>query len=446
MIRAKGLQTLLGIGVYSEWGPISLQLRPEFIYAQNPEYDGFPDSHFDVIWNRRYTWWNRIDLPERYGEDTYTKLLPGQSSLRANYKAFSIGASTENIWWGPGRHHSLIMTNNAEGFAHISINTRYPAKTAIGSFEGQIVGGRLNGSGFLPPAPDRLDRGNTLYIPKPDDWRYINGITMTYHPKWVEGLYLGFNRVVYQYSEGAIERKDFLPIFTDFFRGDNPGEDDRLNRDQLLSVFMRWAWKPAKAEIYLEYGRNDASWNSRDFLISPEHSRAYNAGFVKYIDLKREGDMLEISSEITQLSRSGTFLLRAEPIWYSHFQIAHGYTNNGEVLGSGIGPGSNIWSWDVAWTRGFKKLGFRFERVANENDFLYWAWRDSQDNRRFWVDYSVGGLVTWKFGKLLLDGRLQYVRSLNYQWELFQNPGEPYFIPGTDANNLSIDINLTYSF
>ena len=52
------------------------------------------------------------------------------------------------MWWGPGTRNSLIMSNNAPGFLHFTLNTKKPIETFIGSFEGQIISGKLEGSGF----------------------------------------------------------------------------------------------------------------------------------------------------------------------------------------------------------------------------------------------------------------------------------------------------------
>ncbi|MFX9097187.1 capsule assembly Wzi family protein, partial [Acinetobacter baumannii] len=47
------------------------------------------------------------------------------------------------MWWGPGSQNSLLMSNNAPGFLHLTLNTRYPIKTGIGNFEFQFISGKL---------------------------------------------------------------------------------------------------------------------------------------------------------------------------------------------------------------------------------------------------------------------------------------------------------------
>ena len=77
-----------------------------------------------------------------------------------------MGVSTENLWWGPGVRNSLIMSNNAPGFGHISFNTTAPVLTKIGSFEWQLISGVLQNSGLLPPDTARTFNGQKLYEPQ----------------------------------------------------------------------------------------------------------------------------------------------------------------------------------------------------------------------------------------------------------------------------------------
>jgi hypothetical protein len=218
MIRSRGLQSLVSAGFFAELGPLSVQLKPEFVYAQNKDYQGFSEEHFDVIWARRYQWYNFQDIPERYGDKAYKKLIPGQSSIRLNKWGLSLGISTENIWWGPGIRNSIMMGFNAPGFQHITFNTTKPLKTKVGSFEWQLVTGKLEASGYPPPDTTRTYTGRTIYVPKIDDWRYYQGFSFSYSPKWVRGLSLGASRWVQAYSEFIDETNDYFPAFSNLFR------------------------------------------------------------------------------------------------------------------------------------------------------------------------------------------------------------------------------------
>ena len=163
-------------------GRLSIQLKPEYLYSQNKDFEGFgegPNGHYSVIWAKRYNLWNKIDMPERFGEKSISKTLIGQSSIRLNFKGLSLGVSNENIWWGPSIRNSIMMSNHARGFKHITFNTTKPLKTKIGNFEWQVISGRLESSGYLPAGSDFQNAGTNIYVPKinqegrTDDWRYL---------------------------------------------------------------------------------------------------------------------------------------------------------------------------------------------------------------------------------------------------------------------------------
>src|SRR5690606_5881002 len=181
MIPAKGIQTFISAGFFSQYRWLSVQVRPEFVIAENGAYEGYGGTQGpDWQWYNRLG--NRIDLPERFGTSTYTKAGLGQSSIRLTLDPVSIGISTENLWWGPGRRNSILMSNTAPGFFHYTLNTTKPVKTYIGSFEGQIILGRLSKSGFPPSLLGDTARHMQHMVDKPEGKRYLSGITLNYQP------------------------------------------------------------------------------------------------------------------------------------------------------------------------------------------------------------------------------------------------------------------------
>ncbi len=464
MIVNRGYQQLISPGIYFEIGPLSVQLKPELIYAENKDYDGFWEGHYDVIWARRYGLWNRIDMPERFGESAYNKTTFGQSSIRLNYKSFSLGISSENIWWGPSIRNGIMMSNNAQGFNHITLNTIRPLKTFIGNFEFQLVTGRLEPSGFKPPNTEKTYANTRLYVPKINqkgeigDWRFFQGYTMTYSPKWVNGLHLGVIRWVQMY--GALfdgeytwinddprfknSKIGWLPIFNNFLRKNDKVQPYEAETDQAASVFFRWMWQDSKAEIYGEFNYNDAKWNLRDLILDSDHARAVTFGILKLFDSKNNPSQFEFHWEWTQLEQTGSRLIRNAASWYQHSRVTQGFTNNGEVIGASIGPGSNSQYFSFAKLNKNQRFGLAFEIVDQDNDFYYMAWEDNGDFRRYWKDYNVHLFFEKKFKRFWGSINALYSRSLNYQWELLHDPGLNYYQNGRDVDNFQFDIKITY--
>ncbi|QNL51609.1 hypothetical protein H8S90_08570 [Olivibacter sp. SDN3] len=455
MVPTRGFQTLFSAGLYASYKFISVQFRPEFVAAQNRAYMGF-DGKTDLSWEAWYNQGNNIDMPEQFGDGAYTRAFLGQSAVRLNFDPVSVGLSTENIWWGPGRRNSLLMSNTAPGFLHATVNTTRPVRTGIGSFEGQLIAGQLKGSGFTPTPLGNPNHYDEYYNPKRDDWRYLSGIVLSYQPKWLPGLSLGLTRSFVRYhNDGGNSLNNLLPLLGSGSAWKNQGDPDRpVNgeaekmRDQYGSFFGRWVFPKGKAEIYAEYGRTDPPWNSRDRVVQLEHSRAYVIGFTKLVPLKsaEHEDLLQFNLEFTQLERSRTSQVRRSPSWYVDENVRHGYTHRGQILGAGIGPGSNLQSGSISWVRGVKQLGLQLERLVHNNDFYYDA---SRDIRRNWVD--IGGALygVWDYRQLIFTGSLQYMRALNYQWELEGGHGSGadfWDIDPQDKNNVQFRVAVMYRF
>ncbi|NRF39165.1 capsule assembly Wzi family protein [Pedobacter foliorum] len=442
MIPAKGLQMLLSPGIYAEYGPLSIQFQPEIVIAGNSGFETFNKDHYDIIFARYYDFYNKIDLPVRFGTKEYSKAYWGQSSIRLNYKGLSIGASTENLWWGPGMRNSLLMSNTAPGFKHLTFNTTKPINTPIGSFEGQLIAGRLDGSGYGPLEPNKMYLGSPLYVPKPNDWRYLSGIVLTWHPKWVPGLFLGLTKSSQTYSKDLNSFSDYLPFFSS---NKTITADEPLNkRDERGSLFLRWLWPEEQAEMYFEYGHNNYSG---DFLLEPANSRAYIFGVRKLLPFNRSrNENILLGVEVTQMGDASLDNVLKASGWYNSVSIPHGYTNRGEVLGAGIGPGGNMQSVEVSWISGLKRLGLQLERYVHNTDFYYYAYIDSKDYRRNWTDFSLAANGEWNYKNFIFNARLQAIQSLNYQWYLIQQPGEKYMVPGKDVFNLQLQAGLTYRF
>ena len=459
MVPNRGYQHIISAGIYAEIGPLSIQLKPEHLFSENKDFEGFGEGkigHFPYIWRKRYRLWNNIDTPERFGNTQHNKTLLGQSSIRFNYKSISLGVSNENIWWGPSRRNSIMMSNNARGFKHITFNTRKPLKTKFGNFEWQLVSGKLENSGFTP-SPGDVEGSSGLYVPKinqiseENDWRYFQGYSFTYSPKWVSGLSVGFIRWVQMYS-ALVKGKysyfmngntSWFPVFSNIFRKNDKYVEYEMQTDQAAGVFLRWLWKEARSEIYFEFHYNDSKQNLRDLILDTDHSRATTLGLQKVFDI--ENNNYIFSWEWTQLEQTGSRLLREARSWYEHGYVRDGYTNKGEVLGAGIGPGSNSHYFEVSRIEKNDKLGVALEIIDHDNDFYHEAFLSAQDHRRYWKEINFHFNYSKKFKNLWISSNLIYSRSLNYQWELDDN-ALPYFHPGNDQNNFHASFKMSYFF
>lgn len=394
LLPAKGLQSLLSAGAYAAVGPLSVQLRPEWVYAANPAYE--TTGSFGA------------SSPQK----KYTRFFPGQSRVALSAGPLSLALSSENLWWGPGQFTSLIMSNNAAGFNHLSFNTRRPIKTPIGSFEWQVVAGRLEDELNQSEEGGQLKTntelfGNNVRL----NWKYLNAVAFSFSPSFVKGVTVGLTRSFMTdgtniennaFGENSFV-KSYLPIFDKIFKSKLVDEDQRP-WNQLASVYMRLLFPKAHAEAYFDYGWNDHKFNIRDFMMSPFHSAAYIAGAKKMVDLGDER-WLDLSAEVNQMQESPDYLVRGAGSWYRHGQNSN-YAHYGQVLGSGIGYGSNAITISGVLRRGFNQFGLVFEKIQ----------KSPGDFSSRWSDYAVGFTGRYNLQPLLLTYRLSGVQSNNYGW------------------------------
>mgnify|MGYP001493027196 CR=1 FL=1 len=454
MIPNRGYQHIISPGIFFKIGPLTVKFKPEHHFSENKIFDGFWEGHYPEIWAKRYKLWNTIDIPERFGNSRHNKTTVGQSSIKLNWKNFSLGISNENIWWGPSLRNSIMMSNNAQGFKHITFHTNKPLETFVGNFEWQFITGRLENSGYTPPNVDFEYAGTKLYVPKinqmgdTDDWRFLQAMIISISPKWIDGFSIGFIRWVQMYS-ALIEGKywwmegkpNFFPVFANLLRKNDTYENYEAQTDQAAGLFFRWLWKDSKAELYAEFYHNDSKQNLRDLLLDSDHSRAVTIGIQKVFEIN--DDNFLFSWEWTQMEQNATRLIRNAGSWYAHTYVYDGYTNNGEVLGSSIGPGSNSHYFNLSRIRERDKLGIGIEIVDNDNDFYHEAFSSASDFRRYWKDINLHFNFSKGFKNFNLSSNLVYMRSLNYQWEL-DDYAQPYYHPGKDVDNFHLSLKFTY--
>lgn len=451
VIPARGMQSFLSTGIKANFSILYIQFQPEWVLAENKPFRGFSNIFSSEVIESRFLYWNVGDSPERFGNNSYNRFFLGQSSISLKYKAFELGVGSRNFWWGPGQWNSLIFSNNAPGFPYISLNTSKPAKTFLGVFEGQVLIGRLESSGLA--ATQNEDLNANFYSPLNTDWRYLNGLMVSYTPKWIPTLSFGYTRT-YQYynADRPNDLKGWLPILEPmakeklFSNGNSVIYDDR-RQSQQIAVFGRYLVAKAKAEVYFQFGRRDHALNWREFFLNPEHARAYQIGFLKIASLPETKKILQIRGEITHQQESVNRYLRygydlaGSLTWHTHGQV-RGFTNYGQAMGVGIGTGSNVQTLEISLVEDWKKLGILFERLENNQDFYYRAF-EQQSERKPWIDWSTALLWNTSYKDLFISARLQGTYARNYQWGLAEN-SSPEFPVSQNLFSLHSQVNVIY--
>ena len=433
-----GYQTMVTGGFFIKAGILNIQFKPELVHAENYEFLTFADvqaNYKSGLVNAFFFMINGSDAPERFGPFGLNYAGLGQSKITAIFKNIELGVSTENLWWGPGQQNSIMMSNSAPGFLHWTFNSANPAKTSIGSFEWQIIGGRLVQSGYTPYDPNHLVYAPPgAYIPKPVVTRYLSAFTVNWHPKWTEGFFVGISGYDYQNIDSAYNKKSFPGKFFSVFEPSS--SQTNSGQDFAYAINIRQIYPQYHAEIYVEYAKNDNGLNITDFILEPEHSTAFTAGTSRYFVLAKN-QIIKATAELTHLQDPDTFLTRAEPTWYVHSGAApaDGYTNQGRYVGAGIGPGSNSLMFDVSYIRNLSSFGVKLERYVHNNDLYYDALAGTANYSSHWVDISSTFYAKIKLKKFLVSAEYTPIYTYNYE-----------YLQGNDVKNKHARIILTYFF
>ena len=402
--QGRGLTTALDLGATLRWRAVTVEARPTVLLTQNAEQELAPVL---VAGMPVYAYpWRKIDWPQRFGPDAFWSIDPGQSEVRVDLRGLSGGLSTKNLWWGPALESPILMSNNAPGFPHGFIATDGPLGVGVGHLEARWIWGRLQQSEWFDPAVAT-------------DERFITGITLAYSPSFVRGLSLGLARVLYVHvPEDGVPLGDYFAVFKALRKKaqvtpGNPTGDDL--HDQLFSVFARWVLPASGFEVYLEWARNDHSWDVREFLLEPEHSQAYVAGLQKAFMLS-DDRRLAVRAEIAHLEASATFELRGYPrgAYYEHSAATQGYTQRGQIIGAAIGPGGNAQSLGAEVYTRSGRFGSWLERQVHDNDAYYeWAAANGQTSCCHDVSFHWGTQALWFRGPFDIGAGMIVTREMN---------------------------------
>lgn len=391
MSYSKGHQFQVSGGVYASWHNLKIQLRPEYVSTASGKYQ----------------------TNNNWGEVTSNvkKILPGQSSIRFDLGGVSLSASTQNLWWGPGVYNSMLMSNNAPGFLHYSFATNRPLKSFLGNFQFQIVSGTLKSD-----TSQGYENRGLKKRPWLNNERYFSGFTMSYQPAFMKNVHFGITRIFQNYADNNVEKfiPKYLPVVGSFF---GSAYNDTINRDQVLAFNTRWLFPKNHAEVYFEFGYNDAKDNFRDLMVDMSHSSGYIFGFKKLAYLNAI-DYLDFGAEVARMAQTPSYLMRNAGNFYEHSRVTEGYTNQNQIIGAGNGFGNNMQTVQLSWNRGWNKFGFIFNHIAqNPTQTVTYDIANLGLRTVKWDDYSFGLQTRYRYRNILFSANLEYVNSKNYLWQ-----------------------------
>ena len=242
------------------------------------------------------------------GDGVDLRLLEGKVALGLG--PFEISAGRQALWWGQGRHGSLLLSDNAEPLDMVRLTNPLPAELPwllryLGPFRFDLFVSRLE--------EDRV-------VAEP----YFSGLRINFKPAaWLE---LGAMRTLLFGGEGrSVDAGDFLTILTGRNLGGGADTSNQLAAvDARLRLPFLWG-----AELYGELGGEDEA----NHFFSKD---AFLAGL--YLPRLDPAGRFDLRLEYGDLAFQGN-----GPVWYRHSLYSSGYTYEERILGDFAGGDSRDW-------------------------------------------------------------------------------------------------------
>ena len=416
IFQGKGFNTRTAAGFFAENSFMSLYFYPEFWWSQNSDFDIIPTDYSSGYGD----YWTVFDNLQRYGEDAYQSFSWGQTGVHFNWEDYlTLGFSNENITVGPCYFNNIILGYNGDGFPHFDAGTPSPVSFGgFGNFELRFIWGYLRESEFFDD-----DDSN--------DWSWITGSYLSYSTPYIPNLTLGFN---YQYYKPLSEWEsgDLIRNIPGLDMGDT-GMD---NKDMMISLTFDWLFPKVGFELYGEWGRNDNFSNYEDIIRSPEHTQAISVGFNQFLFSKDSLDFF-LTGEVTNMERKRTYYERAAGPWYRHYWAGwvQGYTNNGQLLGAVIGPGSNSQALQLSCYYPSGETAFSFQRISYDEDYYYLLVNKGVTGIRKYVELLFSLSSVYKLDRYKLFVDLTQALTWNY-----------LYIGDNDYFNTHLEIGLQFDY
>jgi hypothetical protein len=359
---------------------------------------GLVFSHFGYYLNPEY----RYSEGQFGGDDDRIDLLEGYGKVE--WFNMEVEAGRDSLWWGPGRHGSLILTDNAQPFDLVKFSNPRPV----------VLPWLFRYLGLFKVVAFWTELEKNRVIPEAELMGY------RFHFKPFPLLDIGVSRTIMLGGEGGAKGAADLSLsdWAKVLSGKNISGD--LNTNQIGGLDFEFLipdvnrWVPVMQSISL-WGE----WYGEDEAGGLPSKEGYVAG-LKFSDLLLTGRtdlILEYADNVIS-GRPG--------LWYSHGIYQTGYRYEGEIMGHNMGGDAREY-----YLRLEHCLSPDFSLGLDYNGQERGVEADTQEDRdRIDVDLTYQGL----------DGVL--VRA-GYRYEAIDNVGQ---IQGDDETNNILWLSLDYSF
>lgn len=310
------------------------------------------------------------------GDDSGTNLRLHRGYVKLNIFNFEIQAGRDSLWWGPGYHGALLMSNNAHPFDMIKLSNPEPVLlpwifSYLGPAQFNLIFSQLND-----------ERTGTKFI---NPFLYGFRLGLKPHPY----LELGFFQLNIFGGSGRrdLSAGDIITILFNNKTNQDPASKRDSNAEVAVDIAL--TLPNVKKYIFLADGiKLYGEWGAEDSGFPPDKN-AYIAGMAlfKPFGLERAVIRGEYANTVTK---------SAPGAWYYHPSYPMRY--DGRVFGHHAGTDSDDifveWSQDIE--KFFYKLSFDRERSGIQttiypqikNQYLGELGYRYNENAKFTLQYA----------------------------------------------------------
>lgn len=381
----RGVSGRIAGGVAGRIGMVRYGIYPEVTWSQNADFP-VADTTVDRFSPLANPWDSvRIDWPQQLGAGGHARIGPGQSYIEIDVLSqVAAGISTENIVWGPGTRYPLTLGATAPGFPHGYASLNVPGGP-LGAFVVRFLAGRLTASDYF-----RTD--TTL------ERTLLSSLRLEWAPGGNSGPRLVATSIVTQPWTGVPTLAQLAKLVP---RSTAQDEGDKVvDGIGALSALLPIAF--VGATVFGTWGRGDFFKDAEDLVTEPDHNQFWSLGFTKvWVEGDAEAPWMSHLEYVSTAGNPSQYGERGQSSSVYRHARRPGYTNQGQLLGASIGPGSRAGYLSIQRSDSTHTLGGFVERIDWDVDTFNRSIRlkygpDAQDR-----EYTLGGIAR---GPLKLSG------------------------------------------
>ena len=377
-----GTGLFTGINISYSGKFVSFNVEPFYFTTQNKKVE-------DLNREGLFTQLNDV---RHNGETPYVTSGLRETQFYFNYQEFGFGFSNANMWWGPGLHTSLTMTNNTTGFPHLMMGT-------IGEKRYRNVGFNIR---YVFSQLDKTENN-------PNYTALVGTVTFYTEPI----ITIGLNRNMLSSDRSNGKEVSKFDAATILFRQSINIKDTY----QTLAAYFTLDFPKSGLKVFFELGTTDRWQDWTDFLNYPDHGIGSIFGFRQYGPFNNQ--KLVMGFEYARLVQSSFWEKRPTPNWYGNPLFDYS-TYDGRRWAAHSGSDSDDFfiyfgyqsdQWSFIPVLNYERHGVLYTRPAEVKmevrlDFRY-TYKEYHFNiffEREWLEHAGFVPNKWRIGNVIWFG------------------------------------------